>query len=53
MKKVLLLVVSLFFAPASFAEYTYDWTTGNYYTTTPSYGGGANVQGFNSRNDSS
>lgn len=40
---------ALFLLPAvAMAESTYDPQTGNFYTTTPTYGGGARINGFNS-----
>jgi hypothetical protein len=35
------------------ADYSYDWTTGNWYITTPNADGGAQVHVYNGRTDSS
>lgn len=45
----LLLAAALVVLPGAvaMAQFSYDWRTGNSYSTTPTYGGGAHVQGFN------
>src|ERR1700693_4615417 len=46
--------LSLTIIAPSFAQSrtVYDWQSGNTYTVTPGYNGGANVQGFNAQNGS-
>ena len=54
MKKFFLIIISLMVTPTEvFAEYHYDWKTGNSYNTYSNPGGGTHVQGFNSRTGSS
>lgn len=39
-------------AGSAIAQFSYDYQTGNSYSTTPTFGGGAHVQGFNGRTGS-
>lgn len=45
-----ILVLLSLLGTTAFAESRYDYRTGNYYTVTPTYGGGARVQGMNIKN---
>jgi hypothetical protein len=49
MRTLLLGSVLFICAWAAQADTSYDWQSGNTTITTPSYNGGVNVQGFNSR----
>lgn len=48
-----LLTMALFVLPGiSFAQYHYDYKTGNSYNVQRTYGGGAAINGFNTRTNS-
>lgn len=52
MKRSIILSLAIFALTSSASaqsRYNYDWQSGNSTYTTPTYNGGARVQGFNSR----